>query len=115
MPMSPLLLTLLCALSSPVGAPLCPRGSVYVIGVPPQYNDTYARCALPCVTDMQCNQTATGFCDGPGDGGGVCATACNTTRGCGATEVCAQRASAAPHGVCMHRFESNRDQFAQKD
>ena len=107
--MGHLVLALLCVLLAPVDAALCPRGSVYVIGVPPQYNDTYARCALPCDTDSQCSDTATDLCDG----GGVCATACNATQDCGATEVCAPRASAVPHGVCMHRFDKHRDQLAR--
>ena len=111
--MIPLVLALLGALLASSDAALCPRGTVYVIGVPPRYNDTYARCALPCDHYDQCNGTAMGFCDGPGEGGGVCATACNTTRDCGTAEVCAERASVVPHGVCMHRFiRFYRDQIA---
>ena len=110
--MIPLWLALLGALLASSDAALCPRGAVYVIGVPPQYNDTYTRCALPCDHDDQCNGTTMGFCDGPGDGGGVCATACNRTRGCGTDEVCAERASVVPHGVCMHH-QLYRDQFIQ--
>jgi hypothetical protein len=101
-----LLLSALSLLVATGRAGLCPRGMVYVIGMPPAYNDTYVRCAHPCASDTECGATAPTICDHGGSGDnettGTCARLCNTTDDCAAPSVCVAR-SFDRHHVCMRR------------
>lgn len=83
-------------------AGLCPPGMVYVVGVPPMYNDTYVTCTYPCQYDIDCNMTSHSFCDHSvsDDISGMCATRCNATSDCVGPDVCVSR-NFGHCAVCM--------------
>lgn len=90
-------------------AGLCPPGMVYVVGVPPMYNDTYVTCTYPCQHNIDCNMTSHSFCghsdidsdsDSDGDISGMCATHCNRTSDCEGPDVCVSR-NFGHCNVCM--------------